>query len=81
MATQVRYPKGPVFPAEMRADMAAAYVDEPSVEAFLKKIGYIYPQPVHGHGMSKKWSKEALDQAISKRHGLTGEVEDISELI
>lgn len=80
MATQIRYPKGPAWPAEMRADLAAAYVDEPSVESFLKKVGLVYPQPVRGNGAPQKWSKQALDQAIARRHGLAVE-ENLAELI
>ncbi len=80
MATSVRYPPG-LWPAEMRADMAAAYVDEPSVEAFLRKAGTTYPAPVRGRGCARKWSKEALDLAIAKRHGFAAELQDIAELI
>ena len=82
MSTSIRYPKSPVWPAEMRADMAAAYVDEPSVPAFLRKVGHIYPQPVRGRGCPKKWSKEALDQSVASRHGLNwNEDKDIAELL
>ncbi len=35
----------------MRADMAAAYVDEPSVEAFKAKVARgVYPAPVRAKG-------------------------------
>ena len=81
MATDVRYPDGQVWPAEMRARMAAAYVDEPSVEAFNRKIGSVYPRPVHGRGEARKWSKAVLDKAIAERHGEEQEFQDISELI
>lgn len=80
MTKKPRYPKGQVWPAEMRADMAAAYVDEPSVDAFLRKVGIVYPQPVRFEGSAQKWSKATLDRAISNRHRLN-EDEDISELI
>ena len=81
MTTNVRYPDGQVWPAEMRADLAAAYVDEPSVEAFYHKVGCVYPLPVHGKGVARKWSKATLDKAIAERHGDEQKFEDISELI
>ncbi len=81
MATEIRYPKGPVWPAEMRADMAAAYVDEPSVEAFLRKTGSVYPLATRCNGIALKWSREKLDRAIEERHGLEHDGEGVSELI
>ena len=81
MATNVRYPDGQVWPAEMRTDMAAAYVDEPSVEAFNRKVGSVYPLPVRGKGEARKWSKAELDKAIADRHGKGQKSEDISGLI
>jgi hypothetical protein len=70
----------------MRAEHAAAYCDEPSVDAFLDKVGRgIYPKPVRQKGCLPKWSRLSLDQAIALRHGYQLEMpaltEDASELI
>jgi len=46
----------------MRAKTAAAYVDEVSVEAFLRKVGTEYPAPIAGVGRSRKWDKDHLDR-------------------
>ncbi|WP_166802235.1 hypothetical protein [Microvirga pakistanensis] len=45
MGRPVSYPAG-AWPLEMRAETAAAFCDEPSVEAFLKKVSRgVYCQP------------------------------------
>lgn len=50
------------WPRFMRSATAAAYMDEPSVEAFLRKVGTVYPQPVAGRGRSRKWDRSHLDR-------------------
>ncbi len=50
------------WPRFMRAKTAAAYVDEVSVEAFLRKVGTEYPAPIAGVGRSRKWDKDHLDR-------------------
>jgi hypothetical protein len=67
---QPRYPQGPVWPEEMAADMAAAYVDEVSVAAFEAKVGSIWPLPDRRRGSRRKWSRELLLQAVRERHGV-----------
>ena len=58
-----RLPENPgQWPCEMRAATAAAYVDEPSVEAFLRKVPSVYPRPVKRKGVADKWLKEDLDR-------------------
>jgi hypothetical protein len=74
------------WPLEMRAKTAAAYVDEPSVEAFLEKVRRgIYSEPTRQGGCSLKWHRLKLERDIALRHGLpfdeTAFVEDASELI
>jgi hypothetical protein len=49
----------------MRAETAAAYVDEPSIETFRRKVGSIYPMPVTGKGSRQKWDRLQLDQAVA----------------
>ena len=81
----VTFPVG-CWPAEMRAETAAAYVDEPSVEAFLAKVQRaIYCQPVRMSGCLPKWNREKLDLDLRRRHNLQigeggGIVEDITDL-
>lgn len=55
----------------MRAETAAAYLDEPSVEAFLRKVGTTYPRHWTGKGERRKWHIEDLDQAtdLVRRNG------------
>jgi hypothetical protein len=69
----------------MRAETAAAYVDEPSVEAFLRKVPSEYSEPVRIKGSLPKWHREKLDRDIARRHGLlvqdTSWVEDVEDLI
>jgi hypothetical protein len=71
----------------MRAETAAAYADEPSVESFLAKVrGGVYPSPCRQKGILPKWHRSKLDRAINLRHGLivsddTMPIEDATELI
>lgn len=51
------------WPRLMRAATAAAYVDEPSVEAFLRKVGTTYPYHWTGKGERRKWHIQDLDDA------------------
>lgn len=86
MRRKVNYPHG-AWPTEMRAETAAAYCDEPSVESFLSKVrNGGYPSPRRQNNMLPKWHRAKLDAAIARRHGLvepvTGMlVEDATELI
>ena len=70
MSRKVNYPTG-AWPTEMRAETAAAYCDEPSVELFLLKVkrGY-YPKPFSEQGILPKWHRAKLEEAIAVRHGL-----------
>ena len=46
-----RRPSNPgSWPRLMRAETAAAYVDERSVETFRRRIGSVYPHPVNVSG-------------------------------
>lgn len=81
--TPVRYPQGS-WPLEMRSDMAAAYVDEPSVESFLTKVeAGKYPRPLKEAQCQRKWLRAALDRAVASRHRTTQDTtnEDVAELI
>ncbi|MEH3117016.1 MAG: hypothetical protein PGN25_05230 [Methylorubrum populi] len=81
----VSYPPGS-WPLEMRVETAAAYCDEPSVEAFLSKVERgIYCRPRRQQGCLPKWHRAKLDSDIARRHGLAFETavvaEDVAELI
>ena len=52
------------WPRRMTADLAATYCGEPTVSAFLKRVGSEYPKPRVNDGRRKLWLKDDLDQAI-----------------
>lgn len=85
MRRAVACPAG-AWPLEMRAETAAAYCDEPSVEAFHDKVRRgVYPSPARHDGSLPKWHRQRLDAAIAARHGLRAELtplaEDVASLI
>ncbi len=63
-------PKGPpgAWPMLMRAETAAAFVDEPSVETFRRKVGAgLYPAPYRVVGDVDKWHiKDLLDHGETR---------------
>jgi hypothetical protein len=62
----LRYPVNGAWPALMHADMAAAYVDEPDRDAFLRKVrSRTYPQPVCLPGCRARWRRSDLDATIA----------------
>jgi hypothetical protein len=70
----------------MRAETAAGYCDEPSVEAFLAKVAKgVYSQPARVTGALPKWHRTKLDRDIARRHGLQFDgppiAEDVTGLI
>jgi hypothetical protein len=52
------------WPRRMGADLAAGYVGESSVEAFLKRVGREYPNPRITEGRRRLWLRDDLDAAI-----------------
>jgi hypothetical protein len=48
----------------MGAELAAGYCGEPSVEAFMRRVGHEYPLPRINDGRRKLWLRDDLDQAI-----------------
>jgi hypothetical protein len=84
MPRAVAIPNGS-WPLEMRAETAAAYCDEPSVEAFLKKVPRVYSEPARSKGSLPKWHRTKLDRDIARRHGLQAQgpqlAEDAADLI
>src|SRR3954468_6883329 len=86
--SMTRPPTIPVgsWPLEMRAPTAAAYCDEPSVDAFLVKVQRgVYCAPSTAKGCLPKWHRSKLDRDIAHRHGLRFDdvpvVEDPTDLI
>jgi hypothetical protein len=70
----------------MRSETAAAYVDEPSVAAFNKKVASgVYSQPLRRKGSAPKWLRTSLDRDVARSHGLRFDEhlidEDVTELI
>ena len=59
------------WPRLMRAQTAADYVDEKSVETFRRGVGNIYPSPIKVSGKGYRWLREDLDRAIDGLRGRT----------
>ena len=57
------------WPRQMRAETAAAYCDEVSVEAFRRGIPALYPEPHEIPGKGDRWLIEELDAALDRIHG------------
>jgi hypothetical protein len=76
-----RIPHSPsgAWPRLMRADTAAAYLDEKSVEAFLRAVGSLYPEPITLSGKGSRWLKDSLDRAIDRLSGPAATVRDIAD--
>jgi hypothetical protein len=62
-------PQSVGWPRLMRAESAARYVDEKSVDAFRRAVGTLYPKPIRVSGKGERWLKDALDEAIDKISG------------
>jgi hypothetical protein len=65
----------------MRAETAAAYCDEKSVEAFLRSIPSTYPRPIKVSGKGDRWLKDDLDAAIERLTGRAALVKDASAVL
>lgn len=52
------------WPRRMCADLAAGYCGEPTVDAFMARVGREYPQPRVNDGRRKLWLRDDLDRAI-----------------
>jgi hypothetical protein len=65
----------------MRADQAAAYVGERSVEAFRRGIPKLYPEPVRVPGKGDRWLKEGLDAAIDRVTGKAPSIKNAADVL
>lgn len=63
MSRPARIPMGS-WPRRMNAEFAAGYCGEPSVEAFLGRLGKEYPAPRVNDGRRRLWLRDDLDRAI-----------------
>jgi|GEM_PF-781073 len=89
MNAVARNPRYHGWPRQMRAETAAAYVDEKSVEAFLaaceraygKDTGKLYPAPRPIAGKGRRWLIEDLDAALDRLHGRRAETGDLSDIV
>jgi hypothetical protein len=52
------------WPRRMGAELAAGYCGEPSVEAFIARVGRDYPKPRVCEGRRRLWLRDDLDAAI-----------------
>ena len=52
------------WPRRMGVELAAGYCGEPSVEAFIARVGYDYPKPRVCEGRRRLWLRDDLDAAI-----------------
>lgn len=52
------------WPRRMGAELAAGYCGEPSVDAFIARVGTDYPQPRVNEGRRRLWLRDDLDRAI-----------------
>lgn len=69
------------WPRLMRAEQAAAYAGERSVEAFRRAIPTLYPEPVRVSGKGDRWLREDLDLAIDRLSGRTSSLKDASDVL
>jgi hypothetical protein len=77
-----RKPRNPgTWPHLMRAETAAGYCDEVSVEAFMRRVGSVYSRPVYVAGRGKVWLKAKLDRDIEKLSPEAADVPDAAQLL
>ena len=69
------------WPRLMRAETAARYVDERSVQAFRRAVGKLYPRPIKLSGKGERWLRDHLDQAINRLFGSAGTIHDIADIM
>ena len=65
------------WPRRMPVELAAGYCGEPTVEAFLKRVGSEYPPPRIKEGRRQLWLRDDLDRAIAPDIALGDLAEDL----
>lgn len=71
----------PQWPELMQAKTAARYVDEPSVRAFRRRVGKVYPRPRKIRGRGTVWLKSEMDQAIANLSGIAATIRDAADVL
>ena len=69
------------WPRLMRAETAARYVDEVSVEAFRRAVGSVYPEPIRVSGKGDRWVRDSLDEVIDRLGNSPGAIRDIADVL
>jgi len=69
------------WPEQMRTETAAAFCDEPSIDAFRRSVGKLYPHPYRVPGKGKRWSRGDLEAALKRLRGETVDVEDAADVL
>ena len=69
------------WPRLMRAETAAAYLDEKNVDSFRRRVGSVYPHPINVSGRGKVWLKDQLDAVITDLKGGTADAPDAASLL
>ena len=65
----------------MRAKTAARYVDEPSVRAFRKRVGKVYPKATRIPGRGDVWRKTDLDNTIAALRRSAATILDAADVL
>ena len=80
--TMPRAPHNPgSWPPIMRAETAAGYCDERTVEAFLRGVGTHYPEPTKVKGKGDRWLRVELDVAIERLTGRATHIKDAADAL
>ena len=69
------------WPRRMNAALSAGYCGEPSVEAFLERVGKEYPAPRVNDGRRRLWLRDDLDRAIGATDQEVGQLDAAEELL
>jgi hypothetical protein len=81
MATTKSSTPSALVPALMRAEKAAAYVDEKSVRAFRRRVGTVYSLPIKVPGRGDIWLREDLDRDVARLGGRTDAIRDAADVL
>jgi len=65
----------------MRAETAAAFCDETSVDAFRRGVGTLYPEPYSVSGKGERWWRGDLLIALKRLRGEAVDVEDAADVL
>jgi hypothetical protein len=80
--TQTEDAQPQLWPALMGAKKAASYVDEPSIRAFRRRSGKVYPRPIRIPGRKGGvWRKKDLDACIAALRGSAATILDAADVL